>query len=100
MFFKEVIKIKIAENEIWLKICEALFYQEISCASVVAEKIDYDSTVKIANQLRELKRFGITKSTGKVPIKYLAKHRNGNFGKFYLLTETAKEAMEEILKEK
>ena len=100
MFFKEVMKIKITENEIRLKICEALFYQEISCASVIAEKIDKDcNSTKISNQLRELKGFGITESTGKVTINYLVEHRNGNFGKFYLLTEIAREAMKEIMEE-
>jgi len=94
---KEVMKIKLGENKVWFEICEVLFRQEISCASVIAKEIDCDSK-KVARQLNRLRDFGIIRPTGKITKNYLAKHRNGNFGQFYLLTETAGEAMEEILK--
>ncbi len=96
--FKGVAKIKITENEIWFKICKVLFCQEISCASLIAEEIDCDSK-KVASQLNRLNDSKIIEPTDRITMNYLFKHRNGNFGQFYLLTETAEKAMEEILKE-
>ena len=96
--FKEVMKMKITENEMWFKICRALFYQKISCAKKIAEEIRCDSR-KIGSRFATLKKLGIIEPTGIIPMDYLAKHKNGTFGKFYLLTETAREVMEEILRE-
>lgn len=95
---KEVIKKKVTENEIWFKICKVLFYQEISCAKEIAKEIKCDPQ-KIRSQLVELKKSGIVESTGRIPIGYLARHKNGTFSKFYLLAEMTKEIMEEILAE-
>lgn len=96
--FKEVMKINLTENEMWFEICKVLFHQKISCASVIAKKINYDPT-KVAGQLNRLEEVGIIESTGKITINYLAEHKKGTFGKFYLLTETAREVLKEILEE-
>ena len=97
--FKEVMKIKITENKIWFKICEVLFYQKISCAKEIAKEIKCSSQ-KARDQLDTLRKLGIIKPTGRIPMKDLAeKDRMGNFSQYCLLTETAREAMEEMLKE-
>ena len=96
---KEVIKVKLRGNEMWFRICKVLFRQKISCAKKIAEEIGCDSE-KVSSQLRTLEDSKIIESTGRIRRNHLAdRHRKGNYSKFYLLTETAGEAMREILKE-
>ena len=99
--FKEVMKIKkkLRKNKMWFKICKVLLRQEISCAKKIAKEINC-TTEEVGNRFVTLKKDGIIKPTKRIPTEDLTeKGRNGNFCQFYLLTETAKKAMEEILEE-
>jgi len=95
---KEVMKIKITENKMWFKICRALFHRKISCAKEIVKEIGCDPQ-EVRSRFVTLEDYGITKLTGVIPKNHLAdKHRKGNYSKFYLLTETARKVMEEILR--
>ena len=93
------IKKKLEKNEMWFRICKVLFRRKTSCAKKIAKEIGY-TTEEVRNRFFTLKKDGIIKPTSKgLEADLTEKGRNGTFCQYYLLTETAKKAMEEILKE-